>query len=369
MARKPKKGAVKTVNPEDIAAALAKAVYAGDIVNFRLLFMSFSPARVETSEAFGTEKYTYLLPDAAMVAQSGYQQALECVRQDAVWAHVLRELAAKRPPQLPAEPLILLADNAVREGKYTVAGQAYELLRIRRRMQEEFLEQAGTALEEGNIPRAVRGYRIATGLDYDYAAFPEPLPKVPNYQTQALALHGKYPVNPEDCISLRLEEAHVNALLEFLLNDVEITARLRDQSLETRKAFAVELVHLVDPAWEEFSARYRESCAMALALNDHLRHRSDEALDAAGSLEEEIAEQSTSDPAAIMTHLLGRELDGGEWWQYLKEIAYKHPAGVLFVTRQFVGDREVLLPRFRADSSLVGILGLEPKMTTENAPA
>src|SRR5690606_12280615 len=125
------------------------------------------------------------------------------VRDDETWRHVQTELEANRPAQLPSDLLLMLADNAVRQGKYTSAAQAYELLRIRSRMQDEFYAAADRALDENDVARAVRGYRAATGLAYDYAAFPEPLPEVPDYQTRALLLHGEYPTRPDDCVALK----------------------------------------------------------------------------------------------------------------------------------------------------------------------
>ena len=45
MARANNQQAQKTVNPDLTARALAKCVADGDIVNFRLVFAPFSPAR------------------------------------------------------------------------------------------------------------------------------------------------------------------------------------------------------------------------------------------------------------------------------------------------------------------------------------
>ena len=66
-----------------------------------------------------------------------------------------------------------------------------------------------------------------------------------------------------------------------------------------------------------------------------------------------------------MAALLGREIENGEWWQYLKELGYEHPAGVLFIARQVVGDTEILMPRLLADSRVPRALGL----ATPNAEA
>ena len=75
-------------------------------------------------------------------------------------------------------------------------------------------------------------------------------------------------------------------------------------------------------------------------------------------LAKEIAGQLADDPMRIPAFLVGRTIEDGEWWQYLKELAYMHPAGALFVVRQVVGDREILLPCHKPDSPVAKELGL-----------
>ncbi len=71
--------------------------------------------------------------------------------------------------------------------------------------------------------------------------------------------------------------------------------------------------------------------------------------------QEEIARDAHEIPAK----LLGRSLDGAEWWQYMKELAYQHPAAALFVARQAITrEVEVLLPRRVLNSELFIKLGL-----------
>ena len=62
--------------------------------------------------------------------------------------------------------------------------------------------------------------------------------------------------------------------------------------------------------------------------------------DADSALALEIREQQSKDPRLISAHLLGRKIENGEWWQYMKELAYEHPAAILFVARQVVGSRD-----------------------------
>jgi len=253
-----------------------------------------------------------------------------------------------------------LADNAVRLGKYTAAAQAYELLRIRRHMQEEFLRQADQALDANDIPRAVRGYIIATGLEYDYAAFPEPLPAVPNFQARALLLHAEYPARPEDSLGLQPLESHVKIALGYLLLDPKTAARLDERSLEQRLDFLVELVHRRDPEWDAFVARFKDTCDTLARLEERFRRDIKAQAIAAGGLAEEIEQQrDDEDFRRIPAQLLGREIEDGEWWQYLKELAYQHPAAALFVARQAVSkDLEIILPRYAKDSPLALRLGL-----------
>ena len=60
MARKPAPKAAVTDN--DILRALAFAIATGDIVNFRFLFLPYSPLRDDSTEDLHTDKYSYLLP-------------------------------------------------------------------------------------------------------------------------------------------------------------------------------------------------------------------------------------------------------------------------------------------------------------------
>lgn len=356
--------AEKVVNPELTLRAIAKAVADGDVVNFRFLFGPFSPARRDSTEHFETEKYAYLLPEDAEAGMSVFREAMELARREDVWDHIQRELEAGRPARLPSVLLLMLADNAVRLGKYTSASQAYELLRMRRRTQQQFLDQADKALDAGDVSCAVRGYLIGAGLAYDYAAFPDPLPLAPNYQTEALKLHGEYPVRPEDSVALFEPEAHVNKALEFLLYDAESAGRLLGRPFETRLAFLKELVKQIDPAWPEFVRRYHEACTLITELGQGLQRQAAGVRQGGNGLAEEIREQRQRlAPAEIMVRLLGRKIENGEWWEYLKELAYEHPASVLFISRQAVGDMEILMPRLRAESATPRALGLDPGST------
>ncbi|HOZ48316.1 MAG TPA: hypothetical protein PLO37_06325 [Candidatus Hydrogenedentes bacterium] len=356
MARKNSGDQPVPVAPELIDQAFAKAVADGDIVNLRFLFAPFSPARQDSPEQFRTDKYAYLLPDGAQENDARYSDALAIVRNADTQAHIYKELEAKRPAQLPSELLLALADNAVAAGKFTSAAQAYEALRIRQRMQETFFEQAEAALDAGDMARAVRGYRIGIGLAYDYAAFPEPLPDVPDYQTRILVLHADYPENPEDCVAMQAPETHMRTALGFLLRDAETAARLDRRSIDVRAAFIVALVRQIDPAWDAFAQRYREAVVMAREFGSRLGAAQAGAGDR--TLEQEIENVLGKDPREITAHLLGRVIEQGEWWQYLKDLAYRHPAAGLFVARLAVGDHEFLIPRYRADSPVVRALGL-----------
>jgi len=346
----------KKVNPDLVAKAIAKAILDGDIVNFRLLFRPFSPARPDTTERFETEKYAYLLPDRESESRSDFQAALDLVRRPSTWAHIQKELEANRPAQLPSELLIPLGDNAIRAGKYTSAAQAYELLRIRRRMQEEYFRQAEQALDEGDIPKSVYGYRIATGMGYNYAAFPEPLPVVPEFQTRALMLHGDYPEDPMATIGMRAPDVFMRMALSYLLLDAEAGARLEERPMEVRVAFLKELVLQQDPEWTAFVARYREAVTLVQQFGERLLQAG--RAGKTGSLADEIEAQRRDDPRRIPAHLLGRSIENGEWWQYLKDLAYTHPAAALFVARQAIGDLEILVPRCAANSPAVQALGL-----------
>ncbi len=358
--------AEQVVNPELTAKALAKAVCDGDIVNFRFLFSPFSPARRDSTERFETAKYAYLLPAPEEERVPAFSEALRRIRESETWAHIQRELEAKRPAQLPADLLLTLADNAVRLGKYTSAAQAYEMLRIRGQMQEEFAAQGEHALEAGDIVRAARAFVIAASLEYDYAAFPEPLPSVPNYQTRALMLHGDYPERPEDSLPLQNDEVFLRTAISYLLLHPSLAAKLESRPIEIRRAFFYELVRLRDPKWDEFAKRYREACRMARDFAKRVQRALERRESGSTTIEDELYAQLGEDPMKIPAQLLGRSLEKGEWWQYLKELAYEHPPAILFIARQVIGETETLFPRYRQDSPIPSHLGLTDREGTIN---
>ena len=144
-----------------------------------------------------------------------------------------------------------------------------------------------------------------------------------------------------------------------MLNDSEAAARLKQRPIETSLALLEELFHQSAPAWEEFAGRYKEACALVLEFGERLRKTNADSETDAANVRDEVAEQMGSDPMAITQLLLGREIEDGEWWQYLKEIAYQHPAAILFIARQAIGDQEILVPRLRGGSSVASRVGIE----------
>lgn len=348
-------GNAETKPPVDYAAvaeALAKSVYEGDIVNFRLLFAPFSPARQASNELFDMPKYQYLLPDESVEREPRYREALDKVNQAEMRAFIQGELDANRPPQLPSDLLVMLADNAVRMAKYTSAAQAYESLRIRSRMQQMFLDHANSALDRGDIAAGVKGYIISTGLAYDYAAFPEPLPTIPDFQTRALLLHADYPDSPEASIVMADTGPLLQSAFEYLLSP-DAAGSLSERPEPVRLEFLAELVRQQDGQWAAFLERYEEASKLTGQFGNRLRV-------SAGNLTlaDEIQRQLGEDPRRIPATLLGHSIEGGEWWQYLKELAYEHPAAALFVARQAVGDFEIIVPRHRLESPVARALGL-----------
>jgi len=358
MARK-KSGEKAPVDQETIDRCVAKTVAEGDIVNFRFLFFPYSPLRDDSSEDITTTKYAYLVPEPDEEDGGAYREALRKARERDVQAHVRAQLEKDGPAQLHADLVLLLADNAVRLEKYAAAAQAYELLRIREKMRETILDEADAALDAGDITRAVRGYAVASGLTYNYASFPEPLPAVPDYQTKSLMLHAVYPRRPEDSVAIQTPEAHTATALNYLLRDNTLPTRLAERPLDTRIAFLAAFVRAMDPEWDTFAERYKEACGVVDSLSDRLRQR-DAAAGDGESLATEIDQQQGDEVfLEIPALLLGRSIEKGEWWQYLKELAYLHPAAPLFVTRQFVTKQlEIIMPRYVKDSPVVHALGL-----------
>jgi hypothetical protein len=352
--------AVKEVNPDHLIDSLARAVADGDFVSFRTLFLSFSPGRTTSSQSFDDEKYGYLKPSSGQEDDTFFAEARAAVKEPETWQHIQRELDQNRPAQLPAKLLMILGDNAIRLGQYTNASQAYEMLRIRKGMQEEFYTLADEALESGDISLAVRGYRIATSLDYDYAAFPEPLPKSPSYQSQSLMLHGTYPSTPEESLCVAPEDIFLPRALTYLLDDAAAAARIATHSQAIQIDFLAELIAQIDPEWAVFRDRYHGACEMVQAFGARVNKAREAAQAGPQSLAEEIEDEMGDDPIAITAHLLGRTIEDGAWWQYLKEMAFEHPAAALFVSRQLVGDHEILVPRIRSGSPIVARLDLAP---------
>jgi hypothetical protein len=138
--------------------------------------------------------------------------------------------------------------------------------------------------------------------------------------------------------------------------DVEASARLEERPLSMRLEFLKELVRQQDPEWKAFVARYREAVVLVQQFGERLLQAGRNGK--AGTLAEEIEAQRRDDPRRIPQHLLGRAIEDGEWWQYLKDLAYTHPAAALFVARQAIGDLEILVPRCAADSPAAQALGL-----------
>lgn len=359
MARK--KQETKTpVDAEMIERALARAVSEGDIVVLRQLFAPWSPLRDWNSESLASAKYDYMRPPATGEEEPGFREALMVVKARDVINHARDQLRRDGPPQIHADLVMALADTAVRLGKFSSAAQAYEMLRIRPRMQEEFLKQGDAALDQGSLDRAVNAYRIGSSLAYNYAAFPEPLPLIPDYQKRALILHAHYPTSPETCVAMQPPETFVKTTLSHLLLDAEIAARLDKRPLEQRSAIAVRLVRMVDPDWEAFVRQFRDACKLVTDFGKRLKQDASKEEAGQKNLEEEIEElQAERHPREIEECLLGRKIENGEWWQYMQEMAYEHPASVLFVARQALSNElEILMPRLREDNPLAGPLGL-----------
>jgi len=345
------------VTQEMIDRCIAKAVSEGDIVNFRFLFFAYSPLRAASTEDISTSKYAYLVPDVD--EDPRYEEALRLTSVPSIRAHIKAQLEWEGPAQLPSELVLLLGDNAVRLEKYSAAGQAYELLRVRRSMQEEFFRQGDEALDKDDVAGGVLGYRIGVGLDYDYAAFPEPLPSVANHQTEALLLHAVYPAEPGDALALQPTEGHVDRALEYLL-DREAAGRLASRSLDARLAFLEVLIRKTDTEWEDFVGRYQEASVLTQAVRAEVERANDPA---GRGLEEEVKGQIDEENfRKIPECMLGRAIGEAEWWQYVKELAYEHPAGILFIKRQVVSEGlEIVIPALPASSPLADRLGLVAK--------
>jgi len=349
----------KVVEQEMIDLALAKAIADGDIVNFRFLFLPYSPLREDSTEDIHSIKYSYLLPSEEEEQTPEFKKAMELVSRADVREHVQQELRKKGPAQLSSDLLLALADNAVRQEKFTSASQAYELLRIRRRMQELFFEEGDKELETGDISKAVKAYYIASSLEYDYSAFPEPLPAVPRYQDQALILHAEYKTKWNECIGNLPLNDFLSAGFNYLFLLPEHAGKITSKPIDIQITFFVELVRKIDPHWEIFIQRVRDVIPLMEELYHELKQRLEHIAD--GHLWEDEWDEGidTEKFLQISKILLGRELNNKEWWAYLKELVYEHPPAGLFISRQMIGkEQEIILPRYTRDNPVVPLLNL-----------
>lgn len=338
--------------------SLAWAVAAGDIVNFRLLFLPASPFREESPEDASSPKYDYLFTDTEKSPE--YREALALVHTPEIRAYVREQLQRKGPPRLPWRLVMALGDNALRLGKYTAAAQAYELLRIRRRIQELALDKADERLKQGDLDAAVRGYSIALGLQYDYGAFPEPLPAVPDYHERAPAMHATYPVTLEQAPAWQEDSALCKAAVHYLLPYTEFSGHFETVEPDTLRAFTAALIRSLDQDWEAFAAAFRAAMKYAAAHEELFNKLNSYSADALDILSEElVAPALLEELRQIPALLAGAPGKNHEWWHYIKVMAYQHPGAALFVSRQRLSAKEeIIIPRVRKDSLLVRELGL-----------
>ncbi|MBI2424675.1 MAG: hypothetical protein HYV27_17730 [Candidatus Hydrogenedentes bacterium] len=343
------------VTQEVIDRALASTVTCGDIVNFRGLFAPVSPLRADSPEDIHSGKYCYFF--TADQNDPRYREALALAQTPTVRDWVRKQLEKKGPAQLPSQLLLALADNAVRLSKFTLAAQAYELLRIRRRMQTLYFDQADAALDARDYARAVHGYWIGAGLSYDYAAFPEPMPRGQNYQSRALVLHARYPTRPEEHVALQPPELHLRIALGYLLVDPDAVTRITARAPEEQLNFFEHLVKTIDPQWSQFTERYRKVCNN-LQQSETLPPQQQDP----NAVGESVGrDESLAKLKAIPAELLGREIPNGEWWQYVKELAFQHPASILFLGRHVIDrSNEIVKPFILRDSPVVKRLQLLP---------
>jgi hypothetical protein len=147
--------------------------------------------------------------------------------------------------------------------------------------------------------------------------------------------------------------------IEYLLIDTELAGLVTKRPQDVRVKFLQELVRVIDPEWDAFAARYHEAMAETQALSDYLKRHGLGTGRVTETLEDEVEGQQFEDPSRISATLLGHTIENGEWWQYMKELAYRHPPAALFVARQMVGNREILIPPLRKQDSLATTLGLQ----------
>ncbi len=349
----------KPADPELLGKMVAKAVADGDLVNLHQIFAPLSPARAETLESIEDAKYAYLRPTEEEEREAAFQKAHLLVRKDAIWQHIQTELEAKRPPRLPWELVMMLGDRAMKLGKPSSAAQAYELLRVRESIKEECYRLAEEALTAGSHAKAAAACLAGLGLEYDYAAFPEPAPATPDFARRALMLHAETPRRPEDSVAFLPPEEFVSTGLTYLFDNPELEERLHGYTLEQRAALFCELVRQRDPEWDAFVEDYRRALAEIQRIDGKLRDLAQQSGGEVQGVMEDMLEEIGEDPRSVPEALLGRAIPDGEWWQYLKELVGRHPPAALFVGRMRAGRSEIITPRLRPDNPVLERLGLD----------
>lgn len=341
-----------------LGAALANAIAEGDYVNFRLIFAPASPFRLDSPEDATTPKYQYLFPENENSPR--YQAAVRLVQSPPIKRYVKEQLQRSGPPRLPWQLLLALADNALCLGKFTLASQAYELLRIRRRMQDLFLEEADERLRADNLSGAVKGYLIGLGLQFDYGAFPEPLPAVPDYQERAPGLHTVYTGVTEDALGMQEDVSLCKSILGYLMPFPEFKERVQKFLPDQLIPFTAALIRGMDPNWDTFATDFRKTMHVASRYTPLFTQINSYSLEALEVLAEELVQDKELEELRHLSETL-TGLSGGlyEWWRYISALAYAHPAAPFFVVRQRISaHKEIIVPCCRQDSTLSHLLGL-----------
>ncbi|MGC8846486.1 MAG: hypothetical protein ACP5QY_11625, partial [Candidatus Hydrogenedens sp.] len=206
---------------------------------------------------------------------------------------------------------------------------------------------------------AVRAYRIASALEYDYSAFPEPLPAVPRYHDQALILHAEYKNKWSECIGNMPMESFLRVGFNYLFLLPEHAGKITTKPIEIQIPFLIELVRQIDTKWEEFIQNIKEVIPLMEELYQEIKIRIGRIAD--GHLWEDEWDEglNTEKYLEIPERLLGRTLNQKDWWAYLRELCYEHPPSALFIARQMIGkEQEIIIPRYDSDNPIIQQLGL-----------
>jgi hypothetical protein len=262
----------------------------------------------------------YLMPGEEEAASDRFRAATELVEScrwegDAVPATILEETAKE----------------AIACGKFAYAEDAYRLLGIKKEMVALYAQTAEQFLRNGKPKHAAISLFVAASIDD---------PIGPHYQYLGPELHAECRTRPQQCVTALSADPLLDAAIRFLLPHEQFVDRIESLIKPEHKKQIVGAL-----------AASRDLDLPGLVSN----------LRAAVAELSRVENGTPDDYGSIMPALLGRAIESGEAWQYLKDFCFEHPLGALCVCIKIVRYTPVLVPVIRDGASIVELL-LPPEL-------